>query len=210
MGVTADDRPIFDFEGAIEVARTMYAFVTMTEARAARRGTDRDVALAAWSGPYGEDFRQRAADEDVSLDRALDAIRHDAWGWAETWLQMVNNLNRVVYAEARDAQVVYLNHLREREQADDGFGWDDVARVGDGTTDPVAAVGERLAREGYDWLTGDADESFGYVEEPRTIMDLPQSPDFFVAEPPFAWYSRTGHDLTITYHFSPAPEACTY
>jgi hypothetical protein len=120
---------------------------------------------------------------------------------------MVNNLNRVVYAEARDAQVAYLNDLQAREQADDGFGWDDVIRFGRTVANPVAAAGEHLVRQGYGWLTGGRDESFGYVEEPRVIMDVPQSPDFLVAEPPFAWYSRSGHELTIAYHFSPAPEA---
>ncbi len=183
MSVSADGRPVFDFENSLVLAKRLYDFGNGLQGNATQRATDRNTSLDAWEGVHGDDFRLRAETEDRSVQNAVAVLHDDAWEWAKAWLVMVNNINRVIFAEARDAQVLF----QERQQ-DDGFGFGDLVRIG---TNPV---GELVG-----WATGGEDESFAAVPEPVEWSDPPMPPNFAGPAAPFARYHRSGNDLVLSY-----------
>ncbi len=195
-----EERPISNlqfFEDSLSLARQMHRFVFFAEAHQTLRNEDRDAALEAWKGVYGDDFRQRAIDEDQSFFNAAATIKDDAIGWSKVWLRMVNNQNRYQYGQAYDAQQKYIKDKEEsfwKPSLGDG-----VALV---TGGPVGYLG----KQAIDYMGGGSDDTFSQVPEPqvwRDPDDLPKPPDFFPFYAPFISYSRDGDNLVATYVDSP-------
>ncbi len=57
-------RPDFDFDLAMKAAKGLNEFANKVEVELSAVAETRDSALATWSGPWGDEFRKRASDED--------------------------------------------------------------------------------------------------------------------------------------------------
>ena len=88
----------FDFEGSLRLARSLWAYADELQAARSVRDTDAGVALRSWRGPFGDEFRERAADEQHSLSALIAALRSDADAWAQAWKDATDEQNRRVWA----------------------------------------------------------------------------------------------------------------
>lgn len=92
----------FDFDGALRLARSLWAYAEDLEAaRGTRRGHAAD-ALRSWRGPFGDEFRERAGDEASSLASLISGLRSDADAWAGAWKNAMDEQNRRLYARRVD------------------------------------------------------------------------------------------------------------
>lgn len=183
----AGARPVFDFTGSLELARTMWAFGESLAGSAATRAGSRNTALNAWQGVYGDEYRERAATEDQSELNIRSNIGNEAVGISLVWATAVSLMNGTLYAEAIDDQRAYLEREiaaaeRRREQEQNWF--------------------MELGNDIGDWFGGSAwsgsKDPYDYVEVPRSF-DAPALPAFSPPGGFLASYRRSGHYLNITY-----------
>lgn len=129
--------PLFDYEGALELARKFEEVADAIDTAHKVRSKDRDAAAQAWEGDMGDDFVDRNADEDTSAKNVAAALRENARSWAEVWAATVNEANRVQRAYA------WQEKKRLEALADEGFGWHDVADVADSIRGKSSGLDER-------------------------------------------------------------------
>ncbi len=127
------ERVDFDFDGALALARKLWALsIDLREEDEGRAG-DAEVARAKWRGPYARRFDGRRDTERSSRFNVAAGLREDARAWAQAWATALDQQNK----NNRAAEV-------QRVRADRGLlerGWD--ATFGeDNSEDEVAAVPE--------------------------------------------------------------------
>ena len=95
-------RPVFDFESCLDGGRSLSELADELQ-----RSTDgarplRDVALQkdAFSGPWGDEFRKRADEDDQNVAEVIRCLRDDAEQWGVIWHQAAVQTNNVAYCEA--------------------------------------------------------------------------------------------------------------
>ena len=78
--VTAYFRPVFDFTGSLHLARTFEDFAAQLERSRHAMAPARDAALAvdAFDGPWGDEFRTRAEEQDENIRVTAAKLRHDS------------------------------------------------------------------------------------------------------------------------------------
>jgi len=92
----------FDYEGALSLARNLWAFADDVEAAAGNRLTSASAALKDWKGTYGDQFAGRANLEQTDLGLVVAGLRTEADGWAAAWKDAMDEQNRRLYARKVD------------------------------------------------------------------------------------------------------------
>lgn len=103
MGLSGNSSDVrFDYEGALRLARTLWAFADELEDAKGARQREVLAALRTWRGPFGDQFRDRADDEQTSIASLVAALRSDADQWAQAWKMAMDEQNRRLYARKVD------------------------------------------------------------------------------------------------------------
>lgn len=102
----------FDYDGALRLARALYDLSTWLERVGPGRRAAADGAQVAWRGPYGDDFRLRAAGDDDEAGRLSAALHAEALDWAQAWADAVNDQNR----RSRDRRIAQIADARSWAQ----------------------------------------------------------------------------------------------
>lgn len=92
----------FDYEGALSLARNLWAYADDIEAAASGRLTSAATALKDWKGAYGDEFAGRANLEQTDLATVVAGLRTEADGWAIAWKDAMDEQNRRLYARKVD------------------------------------------------------------------------------------------------------------
>ena len=99
MGLSGNSQDVrFDFEGSLRLARQLWAYADDLEHGKAERRAEALAALRSWRGPFGDQFRERTADEQTSLASLVAALRTEADQWASAWKAATDEQNRRLYA----------------------------------------------------------------------------------------------------------------
>ena len=177
----AQDRPVFDFDGALTLAAQMSATAKKFETKGKTRTEVRDAAFDAWQGTYGDEYDDRATNEDSGLANVIQSLKDDAAAWAAAWQESVTQMNWVLYAEAVDSQEKYLEAQAAK-----------------------AAEDRNVLEEFGDWVSSpfrsdDQGEALN-VPKPGKAIPVPSGPLFHPVDGGFfAKYSRSGEVIVINY-----------
>ena len=90
--VTAD--VAFDFDGALQLARTLYDLSIWLEGALDERSGAADDASYAWRGPLGDEFRLQAAADDDEARRLAATLHGASIDWAQAWADAMTEQNR--------------------------------------------------------------------------------------------------------------------
>lgn len=85
---------VFNFEGALELARRLAALADEFEATFTVYGAEADAAFAVWSGPHRDRAADRVAQQRRSSEAAIRSLRSEADRWAQAWASAVDDLRR--------------------------------------------------------------------------------------------------------------------
>ena len=91
----------FDYDGALTLARHLWAAAESIELLAHRRSFDAETSETWFLGPNANDFRILGLDEVRLADDAVAQLRRDAQTWAEAWAEAINEQNRMNYEASR-------------------------------------------------------------------------------------------------------------
>lgn len=120
---------VFDFEGSLALARSLWAAADAVEARYATVKPKADEALADWHGPLSGRAAGEWSSYGVASTNLAAQLRSDARSWAAAWARAMHKQN-----EYRRGQHV----LDEWQQNHDDPDWE-MPQVPDATTPPVPA-----------------------------------------------------------------------
>lgn len=99
MGLSGNQSDVrFDFDGSLRLARSLWAYAEELDAGRGDRRDDAATALRSWRGRFGEEFRDRANDEQSALATIVAALRTEADSWAAAWKAATDEQNRRLYA----------------------------------------------------------------------------------------------------------------
>lgn len=99
----ADRDATFDFDGALALARRLYALADSVASAGARRRELAGVAQRSFRGPHADQFARRMSREQDGFSSVPAGLRCDAEDLAQMWAQAMDNRNRVAYARHVDA-----------------------------------------------------------------------------------------------------------
>jgi hypothetical protein len=91
----------FDFEGSLDLARSLWRLAEELDQLLASRAAMASTALTGWTGRFGEQFAERANDEQSTGRTLAQMLRADAQGWALAWTRAMDEQNRVLYAREK-------------------------------------------------------------------------------------------------------------
>jgi hypothetical protein len=89
---------VFDYDGALLVARRLWAFADALEAMMSGREGAAADALVDWTGPHASSFVSRVEVERVDVARVVAQFREAAYAWAAAWKDAIDQQNRVLQA----------------------------------------------------------------------------------------------------------------
>jgi len=182
----ADARPVFDFHGSLELARSMWSFAERLAATSGERRTARDTSLAEWLGVYGDQYREAATNEDTSESNILTNLGTEATMVSFGWLSAVQLMNGVLYAEAIEDQERHL----ERRKAE-------AERERERRQNAVMEFFSDVGDLGSQFFSG-SESPFDYVPRPRDF-EAPAAPGFVAPGGFLASYYRSGDYMYINY-----------
>lgn len=140
----------FDFDGALQLARGLWALADDLETEDNGRGGEAEVAKAKWRGAYGDEFARRRDDEYTSRTRVVDGLRRDAKEWAKAWAKAMTQQNK----NNRAAKVEQQKQKRSNmEKFADIF-------VGDDSDDLVASARTATAPQPPGFLPTSTEQRF--------------------------------------------------
>ena len=93
---------VFDFDGALNLARRLWSFADELEAAKDDRFTGAEAALASWLGSYSDEFVERMNTEQTNLDQVVAGLRTEADQWAQAWKDATDEQNRRLWARQVD------------------------------------------------------------------------------------------------------------
>lgn len=93
----------FDFDGALALARQLYALAGSVAAAGARRQALAQTAQRSFRGAFADQFGARMAVELDNFSSVAAGLRQDSEDLAQMWAQAMDNKNRVAYAHHVDA-----------------------------------------------------------------------------------------------------------
>lgn len=99
----ADRDATFDFDGALALARRLYALADSVASAGARRHELAGMAQRSFRGPYADQFAGRMSMEQDAFSSVPAGLRRDAEDLAQMWARATDNHNRVAYARHVDA-----------------------------------------------------------------------------------------------------------
>jgi hypothetical protein len=113
---------VFDYEGALLVARRLWAFADALESMMSDRTTAATDALIDWTGPHATSFVSRVDVERGDVSRVVTQFREAADAWAAAWKEAIDQQNRILQARRweynRDHQGLF-GHLDGVERPHD-------------------------------------------------------------------------------------------
>lgn len=98
MGRHAASDVVFDFEGALAVARRLWALADSLDRVMAGRESLAAEALTSWRGNHAVSFAARVGTERVDIDTAAGWLRVGAEEWAAAWKEAMDEQNRALFA----------------------------------------------------------------------------------------------------------------
>lgn len=99
MGMSANHTDVrFDFDGSLRLARALWAYADDLESGRVDRREAASQALRSWRGRFGDQFRDRADDEQHALATMVAALRTEADAWAAAWKAAMDEQNRRLYS----------------------------------------------------------------------------------------------------------------
>lgn len=84
----------FDFDGALQLARTLYDVSMWLEGALDERSGAASEASYAWRGPLGDEFRLQAAADDDEARRLAASLHAASIDWAQAWADAMTEQNR--------------------------------------------------------------------------------------------------------------------
>ena len=66
---------VFDYDGALALARRLWAFADALQGLMTDRETSAGEALVDWTGPHGETFASRVGTERIDIDAVAASFR---------------------------------------------------------------------------------------------------------------------------------------
>jgi hypothetical protein len=98
MGRHAASDVVFDFDGALAVAKRLWAFAESIGSVMATREQLANEALATWRGNHAVSFAQRLGTERTDIDTAATWLQAGALEWAAAWKDAMDEQNRILFA----------------------------------------------------------------------------------------------------------------
>ena len=89
---------VFDYDGALLVARRLWAFADALESMMRDRTGAAADALIDWTGPHAASFGSRVDIERVDVGRVVSQFREAAYAWAAAWKDAIDQQNRILQA----------------------------------------------------------------------------------------------------------------
>ncbi|MEZ5411432.1 MAG: hypothetical protein R2761_25600 [Acidimicrobiales bacterium] len=84
----------FDFDGALQLARSLYDVSIWLEGALDDRSGAASEASLAWRGPLGDQFRLQAAADDDEARRLAASLHGASIDWAQAWADAMTEQNR--------------------------------------------------------------------------------------------------------------------
>lgn len=94
---------VFDFDGALALARRLYALADELAQVGAARQRGAESASLGFEGSYAQAFSARMGTEKTNVSAVAAGLRGDAEDLATMWKTEMDNENRVRYARHVDA-----------------------------------------------------------------------------------------------------------
>jgi len=85
---------VFDLDGALQLARTLYNLSIWLEGALNDRSGAADEASRAWRGPQRDQFRLQAAADDDEARRLAASLHGASIDWAQAWADAMTEQNR--------------------------------------------------------------------------------------------------------------------
>jgi hypothetical protein len=85
---------VFNFDGALELARRLAALAEEFEATFSVYGAAADAALAVWSGPHRDRAAGRVVQQRRSSAATVRSLRSEADRWAQAWASAADDARR--------------------------------------------------------------------------------------------------------------------
>lgn len=123
-GIDPGGQVDFDFDGALELARSLWALAEEVSEEEQGRQQDAETALARWAGPYALQFTERRANEFQSSMNVWNGLRANAEAWAAAWvdaMEQQNKNNRAAAVQEHRDDRSWIH----RQWDEKGFGEDD-------------------------------------------------------------------------------------
>jgi hypothetical protein len=121
-GVHAGGQVRFDFDGALDLARSLWALADHVDSSQADRTNSARVTLDHWQGRYADSFREGVNVAVSNASHLSEAFRLDARNLATLWKRAMDQENLVRYAEHVDrmrAERGIIEHVRDYLFGDD-------------------------------------------------------------------------------------------
>jgi phosphoglycolate phosphatase-like HAD superfamily hydrolase len=109
---------VFDYDGALNLARRLWALADEVTGAARRRGELALVAATNFAGAYGDQFSSRMSVEATNMTNVTQGLRADAMAVAGMWKAAMEEENRRIYARHVDD---LKSHRSVLEQIGDFF-----------------------------------------------------------------------------------------
>ena len=88
----------FDYDGALLMAKKLWALADALEAMVGDRERHAADALVDWTGPHATSFVSRMATERTDVNGIVAQFRDAAYGWAAAWKDAIDQQNRILQA----------------------------------------------------------------------------------------------------------------
>lgn len=88
------ERVVFDFDGALALARQLWALAIEVRTEDNGRAGDAEQARAKWLGTYATQFDGRRDTERSSRINVAAGLRNDARAWAQAWAAALDQQNK--------------------------------------------------------------------------------------------------------------------
>jgi len=117
MGVHGGQHVVFDFEGALELARRLWNLADGVDIFRGKRDAAATTALRVWQGRYATEFRGSVTAEQGSDTNLSTAMRDDARTLAALWSQAMAEEAKVRYADHVTTEKKHRSLLHRAEDA---------------------------------------------------------------------------------------------
>ncbi len=90
----AGGRVQFDFDGALRLARKLWALADEIDVRRRSRRSNANSARAKWEGPLVSEFDALDESEWANAEKIAQQLRDEARLWGEAWAGAMNQQNK--------------------------------------------------------------------------------------------------------------------
>jgi hypothetical protein len=94
------DDVVFDYGGALELARQLWELADGWEAAFTRRSVAGSTALATARGPLVQELAARSSADGRASEEVGRKLRQEANRWAKAWTDAVNERDLMIQAQA--------------------------------------------------------------------------------------------------------------